>query len=195
MSPTFEKSLPSHVTNTFCVVRVCSFSNWEGEHKDKPKVRNKQFSRPNKQTMTADHNYSTQNESGTTIEMIKFFISGFIGTIIFYLLYETFHSYLFVEMENNSTMSWVVSYMLSIWIQYELHSRIVFNSRNEKGNSKPYHVRLLMTYAVYSFSMVLSTIVNYVCNVYLHIDHRIVWLLSVASTGIVNYFAVKSYMK
>lgn len=145
--------------------------------------------------MTADHNYSTQNESGTTIEMIKFFISGFIGTVIFYLLYETFHSYLFVEMENNSTVSWVVSYMLSIWIQYELHSRIVFNSRNEKVNSKPYHIRLLMTYAVYSFSMVLSTIVNYVCNVYLHIDHRIVWLLSVASTGIVNYFGVKSYMK
>lgn len=144
-----------------------------------------------------EHNYNTQtrNDTDTTIEMIKFFISGFIGTVIFYLLYETFHSYLFVAMDNNSTMSWVVGYMLSIWIQYELHSRVVFNNRNEKGSSKPYHVRLLMTYAVYSFSMVMSTIVNYACNVYLQIDHRIVWLLSVASTGIVNYFAVKSYMK
>ena len=120
-------------------------------------------------------------------EGILFVISGVIGTILFYILYEFLYRILTFE-EYKSTICWCISYLLSIAWQHKLHLVIVFP--NKKINN--YFYSLFKTYLVYSFSLILSTFISF-CFDLIHLEHTVSWVLTLTITGFLNYFTVKDY--
>lgn len=106
----------------------------------------------------------------------RFAVSGFIGTALFRVCYD-----LLVEacpfQQGCATLSWLVSYFLSIVWQHALHQYIVF------GVSADYWSSLLWTYISYSGSLLLSTILNWILVENLHVNHNVAWVVTLLSTG------------
>ncbi len=69
------------------------------------------------------------------------------------------------------------SYAVSIIWQHALHRYLVFGAEGD------YWYSLLMTYATYSTSLLLSTALNYGLVEYLRLSSSLAWVLSLASTG------------
>jgi putative flippase GtrA len=92
-------------------------------------------------------------------------------------------------MTHSCTVSWAVSYLLSVWLQHALHLLLVFGAA--KGG---YWRSLFVMYATYSVSIALSPLVNAGLINYLHTSHTLAWFGTVASTGILNYFTVSAAM-
>ncbi len=93
-------------------------------------------------------------ESGRLQEVFLFFVSGSIGNALFFLLYDILFRVIWWD-SYKSTICWLVSYMATVAIQMELHSRIVW-----KTPIMDYKSTILKGYMVYSLSIVLSTVIN-----------------------------------
>jgi len=82
-------------------------------------------------------------------EKILYSISNIIGTVLFFVLFEciTFvNSYYLESADTLFTLSYVLSYMISIVWQHGLNRWLVFSST-------PYWSTLFQTYIIYSFSL------------------------------------------
>jgi putative flippase GtrA len=115
------------------------------------------------------------------IEFIRFGMSGSIGTIIFYVFYELLYRANPIE-TNKATITWAVSYFISIIWQHALHRYLVFGW---KGTS--YFKTLFWTYISYSLSIIMSPIIIFILVDKLGIDYRIGWVVSLCATGLFNY--------
>jgi len=87
---------------------------------------------------------------------------------------------------SRSTLAWTVSYMISIAWQHSLHRWIVFGSRGDYWKS------LIWTYASYTVSLIVSTLMNDVLTQTIKFPHQLAWVLTLGATGVLNYFAVRS---
>jgi len=125
----------------------------------------------------------------TIPKALRFQISGLIGTVLFYVLYRVI-----IEIGHlRPTLSWFISYFVSTWWQFELHSRLVF--LNWKQIQMNYFKKLSEVYALYALSMVLSTVLHAVILTVLHFPETLSWVLTLVGTGILNYFTVSSVME
>jgi hypothetical protein len=128
-------------------------------------------------------------------QAILFAISGWIGTALFMGVYEYIHGMGektrplsgvgLIDAVEWSTLAWTSSYLLSILWQHSLHRHLVF------GTSSPYLSSLVWTYVSYSISIVLSSIFSYIFVSLLGVHHRIAFGLTLAITGVINYFTLK----
>ena|SRR3989338_6003053 len=123
------------------------------------------------------------------MEFIKFLISGAIGTCIFYGMYEGLYKFL---PQFGSTLSWVVSYVISICFQHFLHSKLVFNNWDALKPifSARYNKSLIGTYLAYMLSLLLSPAITFLLD-FLHVNYRLSFLITLNLTGVINYFTVK----
>ncbi len=136
------------------------------------------------------------------MDFLRFQLSGIIGTLVFYLIYEFFN---LLSVATHPTTAWFFSYLCSIFFQFELHRLIVFRHWEEQKSqqtilplgpvtpstksSKPsYLSQLLQCYLLYSISLVLSTVLNYVMISLFGFHHRLTWFFSLVLCGIINYF-------
>ena len=124
----------------------------------------------------------------TIPKAVRFQISGLIGTVLFYFLYRLVIDVLSV----GPTLAWLLSYMASNWWQFELHSRIVFLNRHTMQNT--YFKKLGGTYLMYSVSMGLSTVLHAFLMNMLGFAETLSWVLTLVSTGLLNYFTVSKVM-
>lgn len=120
-------------------------------------------------------------------EFVLFNISGGIGTALFMLLYAGMLAVYPPAWPSPSTVVWAGSYSASIFIQHALHRFIVF------GAGDPYWPSLVKTLAIYSLSLVLSTVLNYVLSEALHVSASLAFGAGLASTGVLNYYASKAW--
>jgi len=120
--------------------------------------------------------------------MVRFSISGLIGTILFYLVYQGILRVLWFE-QYKPTISWLVSYLLSIAWQMELHARLVYRTKIQN-----YISTLIQTYLAYGISIAVSTVLNFVLIEYFFVDVSIAWISSLIATGFLNYFMVSKIM-
>ncbi|KAL0481940.1 bidirectional sugar transporter [Acrasis kona] len=127
----------------------------------------------------------TNNKTAAVFEAIKFNLSGLVGTALFYFTYEMLYAQL-KGVQYAPTIAWVVSYLMSIWWQFELYRWFVFDI---KGS---YWKALWTTYVIYSGSLVASTIASYVMVDIMMLNHRTAWLVNSIVLGIMNYFLLKS---
>merc|ERR1711916_239771 len=123
-------------------------------------------------------------------EFVLFNISGGIGTALFFALYTLIETYYPAGWEYKTTVAWVVSYTLSIGWQHALHQAIVFGPP-PPGTS--YWGSLAKTYVVYSASLVISSILNFVLVESLGVSSTFAFVFGLAVTGVVNYVASKTW--
>lgn len=141
-------------------------------------------------------------------QALWFTISGWIGTAIFYVVYEWIHAQgnradadgsaassrpllglAVIDALEWSTVAWTSSYALSILWQHALHRYLVF------GRQSPYLSSLLWTYLSYALSIVLSAVVQHVLLAWLGLHHRLAFGLTLVITGVINFHTVKGAFK
>lgn len=126
---------------------------------------------------------------------LLFLLSGCIGTLVFYGMYELLQG-AFKELSLKTTLSWTTSYTLSIVLQHYLHANLVYKNWNQLRPffSERYNKSLLLTYAAYLISMGVSSALSLVFDL-VHLDHRLAFLLNLGLTGVLNYLTVSKAMK
>jgi hypothetical protein len=138
---------------------------------------------------------STPPPMTETSRVMWFTISGWIGTALFYGVYEYIHSFSndrpsfgvkAIDAIEWSSLAWTFSYLLSILWQHSLHRHLVF------GTSSPYWSSLAWTYVSYTLSIVLSSILNHGLVAYLGVHHRTSFMLTLIITGVINYHTLKN---
>jgi putative flippase GtrA len=128
--------------------------------------------------------------------IFKFFLTGVIGTIVFYLLYLLFYNTLlgykfFTEYYfYYSTVAWITSYMISILIQHFLHRKLVFND----AKNSSYFKSLLLTYIAYILSMILSAILNDILIYNFEFNFQLSCIITIIITGLGNYFIIEKFI-
>lgn len=120
---------------------------------------------------------------------IRFALAGGIGNVAFFYLDQAVYAANPFSWQR-STVSWALSYLISVWLQHFLNTILVFG-RNKNG----YWSSLAKTYMTYTISIVLSPIVNMGLINYLNFGHQMAWFGTLASTGMLNYFTVSAAMK
>mmetsp|Transcript_33457 Transcript_33457/g.42123 ORF Transcript_33457/g.42123 Transcript_33457/m.42123 type:complete len:144 (-) Transcript_33457:196-627(-) len=123
---------------------------------------------------------------GSIPQSIGFAISGGLGNVIFFYLDKLVYQSNPYDWQKVS-VSWAISYLISVWFQHLLHQALVF------GMSSNYWSSLFVTYATYSLSIVISPFLSSFFS-YMGISHSMCWFLTVGSTGVLNYFLVSKAM-
>lgn len=116
---------------------------------------------------------------------LRFVVSGVIGTVLFYLLYEGLMRVIWWDLYR-PTLSWLVSYFVSIAWQMELHARLGdirwrIDSRSKRivfqQKIVNYVETLVKIYAAYGISIVASTAINWLLIEFFTVEHRISWIM------------------
>jgi putative flippase GtrA len=118
---------------------------------------------------------------------IWFALSGAICDIIQLGMLYLLHVYL-LPTHIDTSISWMVAFCTSILFRHTSHRFFVFGTY--VGG---YTQSLIRIYMGYSVTIVLSTILNYILNRILAVNLFVLALLTMAWTGIVNYFILKYF--
>lgn len=89
--------------------------------------------------------------------------------------------------EVRTTISWTLSYTISIIIRHQSHRLLVFGEYDGT-----YWTSLIRTYMAYSSSIVVSMITNHQLVNTLGLSYRVAWIITMLWTGIYNYFFLKA---
>ena len=106
-----------------------------------------------------------------------------MGALIGLLTYEVV--YFVNPFEPRAPTSWLASFAIGVPRQYSLHRWLTFRS------DAPYGPRLVRAYVLYAAIALLTTALNWLLVERLHWPHRLAWLGCIATTGLVNLFALK----
>lgn len=96
-------------------------------------------------------------------------------------------SLMYVLRWEKPTVCWAISYALSIAIRHTSHRYIVFGEY--EGT---YWASLGRVYAAYSWSILLSVLVNHMLATMTTLSSGSVWMATLMLMGCVNYFFVKN---
>lgn len=119
-------------------------------------------------------------------QVFLFNLSGAIGTVLFYFLYEFILHALVPNFFGSmkASFAWTISYIVSIIWQHALHRYIVF------GTKTSYLKSLIGTYASYFVSIIFSHFFMMFLE-WCSVGSRMAWMINIGLTGILNYFLVK----
>ncbi|CAK0790224.1 unnamed protein product [Prorocentrum cordatum] len=123
-------------------------------------------------------------------QVLRFQVSAFIGTAVFWLLNEgAVHGLTnIIKWEFRAiplvTVAWMLSYFVSIWFQFVLNSTLVY------GPSDSYWKGLFACYTGYTTALLASVPINMGLVQYVGLDSSQAWLGTLTMTGITNYFFV-----
>jgi len=116
---------------------------------------------------------------------VRFVISANIGSAIFYFLNEAMVIVLSSLLPYQPiTAAWLISYLISIFLQYILHAMLVF------GWSASFWGGMLSTYAGYSGALVASIPINIALVNTAGLSASHAWLGTLIITGIANFFVL-----
>lgn len=128
----------------------------------------------------------TRHLSALLHELARFVLSGALGLLVGFGLYEAAFA-LLPDNPSRATVAWLLSYLFGIGVQHALHRRIVF------GTSASYWTSLWRTYAIYAVGSFLAGGLNLILNEATDWHHRLVWLLTMAVVSLLNFVALKLY--
>ena len=114
-------------------------------------------------------------------ELIRFMVSGSIGSVAFYFLNEAVVNINPVEYQK-ITVAWFLSYVISIWLQHALHAALVY------GWGDSYWKGLIATYTGYSMALFSSVPINAFLVNKLELTVSGAWTGTLVLTGMANLF-------
>ena len=89
--------------------------------------------------------------------------------------------------DGRTTLSWTLSYTLSIILRHQSHRLLVFGDYADG-----YFASLARTYMTYSSAIVVSMLANHTLVGYFDLSYRVAWIITMLFTGIYNYFTLKA---
>jgi len=110
---------------------------------------------------------------GGTQLLVRYAVSGGLGTLGGYALYEVAYA-LVGEGGFRATTAWIVAYTVGIFTQHALHRWITF------GTGTPYWRSLRRSYIVYPLVLAISSGFNYLLAGMVGWHHRLAWLATMA---------------
>ncbi|CAM9370717.1 unnamed protein product [Phaeothamnion confervicola] len=120
---------------------------------------------------------------------VLFMVAGAVGNFFFFYLSQIVYALNTCEWQRAS-VSWTLSYFISIWLQHALNALIVF------GMPEKYWRGLGATYATYSITLGLSPLVNAAIIASIpNCTPTTAWWGTLGATGCINYLTVSSAME
>jgi len=116
-------------------------------------------------------------------EKLKLVVVAVLGALIGLVTYELI--YLVNPFEPRAPTSWLASFAIGVPRQYSLHRWLTFDS------DVPYGPRLARAYVLYATIAAVTTGENWLLVEQFGLGHRLAWLACVATTGLINFFALK----
>jgi putative flippase GtrA len=116
-------------------------------------------------------------------EKLRLAIVAVLGALIGLVTYELI--YFINPFQPRAPTSWLVSFAIGVPRQYSLHRWLTFDS------GVPFGPRLARAYVLYATIAVVTTGLNWLLVEQLAVPHRLAWLACVATTGLINAFALK----
>lgn len=116
-------------------------------------------------------------------EQARLALVALLGALIGLVTYEVM--YFINPLEPRAPISWLAAFAIGVPRQYSLHRWLTFDS------GVPYGPRLLRAYLLYAAIAVLTTSLNWLLVERLGVAHRLAWLACIATTGLINLFALK----
>ena len=121
-----------------------------------------------------------------TYPFLRFSSMGTANTVVFFSVYLLLEL-LFVDISHGKTLSWAVSWMLECTVAHFIHRSLTFRSDSVVWQS------LSITTAIYSFTLVTSTLTFDVLVYNLGVPHIPSWWLNAAVWGIFDYVLIARY--
>ena len=118
---------------------------------------------------------------------VWFALSGGLCDIIQLGMLYLLHMYV-LPANMDTSISWMIAFCTSIFFRHTSHRFFVFGSY-----IGGYTQSLIRIYMGYSVTIVLSTILNHVLNRMLKVNLFLLAILTMAWTGVVNYFILKYF--
>lgn len=114
-------------------------------------------------------------------EILRFVVSGSLGTSVFVFLYWLFGQVGFSETRVDDAVRWAVPYLITSLLTHWLHRHITFRW------ASPYWRSLRRTYVIYGCSLMLTTAVHDQLIWSLDLGNAAAFLVSVTVSGAWNY--------
>lgn len=126
-------------------------------------------------------------------EQVLFTMATLLGTLTFLVLFECFYrlnSYTLEAAETVFSVSYVAAYLISIVWQHALNRWLIHSFA-----AAPYWASLGQTYIVYSLSLAVMASAGAILISFLAISPRLVTLLTLPSSGVLNYYLLTFAMR
>lgn len=107
---------------------------------------------------------------------------GLVGLVVYEIIYY------FNPITPRASSSWLLSFLIGVPRQHALHRWLTY------VDSTPYWPSLKRAYFLYSSLLVLTTSLNYLLVEFLHVHHRIAWLICASTGGLINFFILKRFV-
>lgn len=106
-------------------------------------------------------------------------LGAMIGLVTYQLIY-------FVNpLHPRAPTSWLAAFVIGVPRQYSLHRSLTF------GSTVPYAPHLARAYALYACIAVVTTSLNWLLVERLAVTHNAAWFACIATTGLINFFALE----
>jgi putative flippase GtrA len=116
-------------------------------------------------------------------EKARLAIVAVLGALIGFVTYQVI--YWVNPLQLRAPTSWFLAFVIGVSRQYSLHRALTFAS------SVSFAPRLARAYGLYACIAVVTTSLNWLLVERLAVPHHLAWLACVATTGLINLFALK----
>jgi len=119
-------------------------------------------------------------------ENIRLVLMAIFGALLGWVIYELI--YIYNPFEPRATSSWILAFILGVARQHALHRWLTFQSKSSYWKS------LMRAYVMYSTSLILGTILNFILINHFNFNHRIAWLACLGLTACISLFFLRNYV-
>ena len=117
-------------------------------------------------------------------EYVLFCAVGTFNLAIFFLMYVATYS-MFEGIQYRAASSWSISYLLSSVLSHTMHRWFTFKSLSPYGKS------LVLTMAIYSILLVISTASQALLADTMGYNHILVWAMNTLAFGFASFLALR----
>lgn len=119
-------------------------------------------------------------------EYMRMLIIAVIGAVLGFITYEII--YYLNPFHPKATLSWITAFIIGVARQHALHRRFTF------FHKVPYFKSLYKAYVVDLGALLYSSILYWFLSEFLHLDHRLTWVVCLLSTALINVLFLKRYV-
>lgn len=113
-------------------------------------------------------------------------ITAILGAGIGYVTYELI--YYFNPVQPRASSSWFLAFVIGVARQHALHRWLTFLHKT------PYWGSLRRAYVMYSGSLLVTSLFNWVLTEHFQLSHRLAWFICLLLTGLISLVFLKSFV-
>lgn len=120
-------------------------------------------------------------------EKVRMGVTAVIGALIGLLTYEII--YFLMPLEPRATISWTLSFIVGVARQHALHRWLTFAER-----ASSYWKSLRRAYVMYSGSLVVGAVLDWVLVEQFGVNHRLAWFCCLMTTATISLVFLKHFV-